>query len=152
LVGFHGQICPHLCFLHCFPYIALAHMDAHSSINKVLPPIWLRRIKNQNSYQSLLHLLAKRASQPPSSLRSIIHIESIVPHSHFEYSVAQPHNNQLLGSETLSPPPSIWGIRQQLKKEIRFQVKYIQPTGLSDRSTFWFTNAVCALALRCVTG
>ena len=50
-------------------------MDAHFSINKVLPYTWLRRIKNRNSYQSLLHLLAKRASQPPSYLRSIIHIE-----------------------------------------------------------------------------
>ena len=58
LVGFQGQTCSHLCFLHCFPYISLAHMDAHFSINKVLPPTWLGRIKNRNSYQSLLHLLA----------------------------------------------------------------------------------------------
>jgi len=58
-----------------FFYISLAHMDAHFSINKVLPPTWLGRIKNRNSYQSLLHLLAKRASQPPWYLRSIIHIE-----------------------------------------------------------------------------
>jgi len=57
-----------LYFLHCFPYISLAHMDAPLSINKVLPPTWLRRIKNLNSYKSLLHLLAKCASQPPSSL------------------------------------------------------------------------------------
>jgi len=59
-------------------------MDPHFSINKVLRPTWLGRIKNRNSYQSLLHLLAKRASQPPSYLRSIIHIEQILPHSHFE--------------------------------------------------------------------
>jgi len=49
-----------------FPIFFLAHMDAHFSINKVLPPTWLGRIKNRNSYQSLLHLLAKHASQPPS--------------------------------------------------------------------------------------
>ena len=75
LVGFQGQTCSHLCFLHCFSYISLVHMEAHFSINKVLPLAWLRRIKNWNSYQSLLQLYAKRASQPPSYLRSIIHIE-----------------------------------------------------------------------------
>ena len=55
-------------FLHCFSYISLAQMDAHFSINKVLPPTWLRRIKNRNSYQSLLQLLTKRASQTLSYL------------------------------------------------------------------------------------
>jgi len=74
LVGFQGQTCSHLCFLDCFPYDSLAHMAVHFSI-KVLPPTWLRRIKNRDSYQSLLHLLAKGASQPPTYLRSIIHIE-----------------------------------------------------------------------------
>jgi len=89
LVGFQGQTCSHLCFLHCFPYISLVHMDTYFSINKVLvPPTWLGRIKNRNSYQSLLHLLAKRASQPPSYLRSIIHIEYIVPHSHFKQVIS----------------------------------------------------------------
>ena len=75
LVGFQGQTCLHLCFLHDFPYISLAHMDAYFSINKVLPPSWLRIIKNWNSDQSLLHLLAKHALQPSSYLRRIIHIE-----------------------------------------------------------------------------
>jgi len=64
-----------LYFLHCFSYISLAHMDTHFSINKVLLPGWLRRIKNRNSYQSLFHLLTKGASQPPSYLWSIIHID-----------------------------------------------------------------------------
>jgi len=68
LFRFHGQTCSHLCFLHCFPYISLAHMDADFSINKVLPPTGRRKIKNRNCYQSLLQHLAKRASQPPSYL------------------------------------------------------------------------------------
>ena len=65
-----------LMFLTLF-YIFLwvTHMAMHLSINKVLPPTWLRRIKNRNSYQSALHLLAKRVSQPPSYLQSIIHTE-----------------------------------------------------------------------------
>jgi len=50
-------------------------MDIYFSINKVLPPTWVRRIKNWNSYQSLLHLVPKLALRPPSDLRSIIHIE-----------------------------------------------------------------------------
>jgi len=87
-----------------FSYISLAHMDVHLSINKVQPPTWLRRMKIRNSYQSLLHLLAKRASQPPLYLGSIIHIESIVPHSHTEHLpililVYQPG--------ILAPPPSL---------------------------------------------
>ena len=64
-----------LMFLTLFSLYFSSRMNAHFSINKVLPPTWLRRIKHRNSYQSLLHLLAKRASQPPSYLRSIIHIE-----------------------------------------------------------------------------
>ena len=75
LAGFQCQTCTHLCFLHCVPYGSLAHMDSRLSINKVLPPTWLRRIKNRNSDQSLLQLLATRALQPPSYLPSIIHIE-----------------------------------------------------------------------------
>jgi len=105
LVGFQSQTCSHLCFLPCFSYISLAHMDAHFSINKVLPPTWLGRIQNQNSYQFLVHLLAKRASQPPSYLRSIIHIESIVPHSHFE-QIMSPALSLLYKkyAHTLPPP------------------------------------------------
>ena len=37
-------------------------MDMHFSITKVLPPTWLRRTKNGNSYLSLLDLLGKGAS------------------------------------------------------------------------------------------
>jgi len=57
------------------------HIDAHLAINIVLLPTWLRRIKNRNSYQLLLDLLGKCASQPLSYLPSIIHIEKIVPYS-----------------------------------------------------------------------
>jgi len=49
-------------------------MNVHISINKVLQPTWVRKIKNWNSYQSPLHLLVKCASQPLSDLRRIIHI------------------------------------------------------------------------------
>ena len=35
LEGFQGQTCWHLCFLHCFPYISIAYMGAHFSINMV---------------------------------------------------------------------------------------------------------------------
>jgi len=81
-----------LYFLHCFPYISLVHMDAHFSKNNMLPSTWLRRIKIWNSYQFLLHLLAKRASQPPSYLRSIIHLEYIVPGLYMEQLVTRCHS------------------------------------------------------------
>jgi len=63
LVGFQGQTNSHLCFIHCFSYMSLAHMNSQLSINKLIPPTWLKRIQNWNSYQFLLHRLAKRASQ-----------------------------------------------------------------------------------------
>jgi len=49
-----------------FPYISLAHIDEHFSINKVLLPTLLRRIKNWNCYQSVLDLVAKGVLQPAS--------------------------------------------------------------------------------------
>jgi len=66
--GFQCRTCTHLYFLLGFPYSSLAHMDSCLSINKVLPPTRFSRIKNQNSYKSLLQLLATRALQPPSYL------------------------------------------------------------------------------------
>jgi len=62
-----------LMFLILFSLYFSCGYGGHFSINKVLPPTWLRRIKNRNSYKSLLRRLAKPASQPPSYLRSIIH-------------------------------------------------------------------------------
>jgi len=56
-----------------FP-ISLAYMNQHCYIYKVLLPTWLKPIKNRNSYESLLCLLAKYPLQPPLDLESIIHI------------------------------------------------------------------------------
>ena len=57
-----GQTCLHLCFLHSFLYISLAHMGAHFLIYKVATPHLATNNKNQNSYQSALlpYLLAQR--------------------------------------------------------------------------------------------
>jgi len=118
LVGFQGQTCSHLCFLHCFSYISLAHMDAHFSINKVLPPTWLRRIKNRNSYRPLLHLLAKCASQPPSYLRSIIHIEYIVPHSHYEQNKLTEENTAMISRSRNQPLPR-WAIAAHTRSRVK---------------------------------